>query len=69
MKIYKSAVCCLLTYGCEAWTLDDETTAMLNGANARCLSRFTGGKQDSARRGQCSHSTLRLGVDHTTQAI
>ena len=42
MKIYKSAVCSLLTYGCEAWLLDEKTAAMLNGANARCLSRFTG---------------------------
>ena len=42
MKIYKTAVCSLLTYGCEAWHLDEKTTAMINGANARCLSRFTG---------------------------
>ena len=42
MKIYKTAVCSLITYGCEAWRLDEKTTAMINGANARCLSRFTG---------------------------
>ena len=42
MKIYRTAVCSLITYGCEAWTLDDNTTALINGANARCLSRFTG---------------------------
>ena len=42
MKIYKTAVCSLLTYGSEAWNLDESTLAMLNGANARCLSRFTG---------------------------
>ena len=42
MKIYQTAVCSLLTYGCEAWTLDAKTTALINGANARCLSRFTG---------------------------
>ena len=42
LKIYKTAICSLLTYGCEAWTLSEKTLAMINGANARCLSRFTG---------------------------
>ena len=42
MKIYKTAVCSLLTYGCEAWDLDKHTLAKINGANARLLSRFTG---------------------------
>ena len=42
LKIYKTAVCSLLTYGCEAWSLDEMTLAMINGANARCLSWFTG---------------------------
>ena len=42
MRIYKTAVCSLLTYGSEAWHLDERITAMLNGANARLLSRFTG---------------------------
>ena len=31
-----------MTYGCEAWNIDERTRATLNGANARCLSRFTG---------------------------
>ena len=42
LKIYKTAVCSLLTYGCEAWCLSEKTLSMINGANARCLSRFTG---------------------------
>ena len=43
LQIYKSAICSLLTYyGCEAWTLDEKTLASINGANARCLSWFTG---------------------------
>ena len=42
LKIYKTAICSLLTYGSEAWTLDEKTLAMINGANARCLSWFTG---------------------------
>ena len=42
MKVYKTAVCSLLTYGCEAWDLSTRTQAMINGVNARCLCRFTG---------------------------
>ena len=42
LKIYKVAVCSLLVYGSEAWKLDERTCAAINGANARCLSRFTG---------------------------
>ena len=41
IKIYKTAVCSLLTYGSEAWRLDEKTIAMLNGCNARCLSHIT----------------------------
>ena len=41
MRIYKTAVCSLLTYGCEAWHLSEEVCAMINGVNARLLSRFT----------------------------
>ena len=42
LSIYKTAICSLLTYGCEAWDLDERTLAKINGANARLLSRFTG---------------------------
>ena len=42
MRLYKSAICSLFTYGSEAWHLDEKTAAILNGANARCLSRITG---------------------------
>ena len=41
LKIYKTAVCSLLTYGSEAWSLDEATQAKINGANARMMSRFT----------------------------
>mgnify|MGYP003326603192 CR=1 FL=1 len=41
LRIYKTAVCSLLTYGCEAWHLSEEVCALINGANARLLSRFT----------------------------
>ena len=42
MKVYKTAVCSLLTYGSEAWDMDEQTRAHINGANASLLSRFTG---------------------------
>ena len=42
MRVYKTAICSLFTYGSEAWTMNKQAKAMLNGANARCLSRFTG---------------------------
>ena len=42
MKVFKTAICSLLTYGCEAWSLDERIQAMINGASARCLCRFTG---------------------------
>ena len=41
LKIYKTAVCSLLTYGSEAWRLDKKTIAKINGCNARCLSHIT----------------------------
>lgn len=42
MKIYKVTVCSLMTYGSEAWDLNPYTQRLINGANARLLSRFTG---------------------------
>ena len=42
LKVYKLAVCSLLVYGSEAWNLDQQTCAAINGANDRCLSRLTG---------------------------
>ena len=31
-SIYRTAICSLLTYGSEAWHMDERTTAMINGA-------------------------------------
>ena len=42
MMVYKTAVCSLLTYGSEAWDLDEQAQAQINGINARLMSRFTG---------------------------
>ena len=42
LRIYKVGVCSKLTYGCEAWELDERACRLLNGANARMLSHITG---------------------------
>ena len=42
LNIYKAAVMSLMTYVNEAWTLNTECMAKINGTNARCLSRITG---------------------------
>ena len=67
MKIYKTAVCSLLTYyGCEAWDLDARTLAMLNGAgaNARMLSWFTG--KDSHSEASKATRTFDLDLGETS---
>ena len=38
--MYKSAVWSLFTYGSEK--MDNNTRAVINGVNARCLNRITG---------------------------
>ena len=42
LRIYKVGVCSKLTYGCEAWELDEQACRLLNGANSRMLSHITG---------------------------
>ena len=42
LKIYMAAITSIMTYGCEAWNINERVRAQLNGANARCLSHFTG---------------------------
>ena len=42
LRIYVVGVCSQLTYGSEAWRLDEQTVRMLNGANSRLLHRITG---------------------------
>ena len=47
MKIYKSAVGSLFTYGSEAWHLSEKCLRTLNGANAGCLHMYYTGSQAS----------------------
>ena len=42
LHIYTTGVCSQLTYGSEAWRLDEQTIRMLNGANSKMLHRITG---------------------------
>ena len=42
MRLYKSSVCSILTYGSEAWRLTTKISAALNGANASMISIITG---------------------------
>ena len=42
LRLYRSAICSILTYGSEAWTLDETTTKSLRGANAQMLVHVTG---------------------------
>ena len=42
MRLYKSSVCSILTYGSEAWRLTPDVGTSLNGANADMVSKITG---------------------------
>ena len=42
LRLYKSSVCSVMTYGSEAWQLTAEVTRALNGANSQMLSVITG---------------------------
>ena len=57
LRIYKSAVGSLFTYGSEAWCLNEKCLRTLNGANANCLHRFTGKTRiEEAREATCTYS-------------
>ena len=42
LRLYKSNVCSIMTYGSEVWQLSDEVSRALNDANAQMLSIITG---------------------------
>ena len=42
IRLYKAAVCSVLTYGSEAWTLSHAVRKKLNGANAAMMAIITG---------------------------
>ena len=42
LRLYKAAVCSILTYGCETWRLTPSVMRKINGVNSKMLARFTG---------------------------
>ena len=42
LRLYKSSVCSVMTYGAEAWKLDDKVSKTLNGDNSQMLSIISG---------------------------
>ena len=42
LRLYVAGCCSILTYGAEAWLLDERTCKILNGANAYMLAHITG---------------------------
>ena len=42
LRLYKSSVCSIMTYGSEAWALNEATIKKLNGANAQMVSIISG---------------------------
>ena len=60
LRLYIVAVCSLMTYGCEAWTLSEKVMRQLNGANSQMLSRITGQTvRQEARSCTTSHDILK----------
>ena len=41
LRLYKAACCSILTYGSEAWILNEKACKLINGANASMLSHIT----------------------------
>ena len=42
LRLYVASVCSIMTYGSEAWYIDDEVGRVLNGANSLMVSKITG---------------------------
>ena len=42
LRIYSTAVCSIITYGCETWHLNAVTSRRINGANSHMLAYITG---------------------------
>ena len=58
-RLYKAAVCSILTYGCETWRLTPPVMRQINGANSRMLSRLTGKSiPQEARATSCSFNLV-----------
>ena len=58
LRLYKAAVCSILTYGCETWRLTPAVMRKINGANSKMLARFTG--KTIPQEARASSSTFNL---------
>jgi len=45
IRLYKASVCSVLTYGSEAWCINEAVTKKINGADANMMSVITGKTQ------------------------
>ena len=55
LRLYKSCVCSILTWGSEAWYLTAKVQRMLNGANSQMLAVITGNSQrEEATKKKCT---------------
>ena len=58
LRLYILGCCSILTYGSEAWTLDERTCKIINGANAFMLSHITG----KSRHEESSYNTSSFNI-------
>ena len=59
LRLYTAACCSIMTYGAEAWHLDEQTCRILRGANAFMLSHITGKtKRQEAKEAECTFAIL-----------
>ena len=60
LRLYKSCVCSILTWGSEAWKLNDEASKAINGTNSQMLSVITGKTQhQEASTAQCTFDLVK----------
>ena len=60
LRLYEAAICSILTYGCETWTLTDKVMRKINGSNSRMVARITNRSiAQEARQDTCSFNLVR----------
>ena len=60
LRLYIASVCSMMTYGSEAWYMDDEVRRKINGANSRMVSVITGNTQrQEATEATCTFNLVR----------
>ena len=60
LRLYQAAICSILTYDCETWSLTPKVMRQLNGVNSKILSRFTHKSiPQEARSATCSYNLVR----------